>query len=178
MAVTIGPNFNVIIRTPAGMPIQLDNPPLAFDYSHNDNRGAQAFMWKRVLSVADRLIDLLKTEPYDATPGLNLWDRSMIYVATDFGRTRPRAGSGEVFGTGHDMNNGFLVLSPLAKGNTVLGGVDHDTTYTYGWDTETGVADSTKKLSNERDIYSGVLHALSVDTTGSGLPDCLAFRKA
>ena len=65
----------------------------------------------------------------------------------------------------------------MAKGNTVLGGVNPNTAQTYGFDTESGVADVNKNLSNERDIYAGVLHTLSVDTTGSGLPDARAFRK-
>jgi hypothetical protein len=37
------------------------NPPLAFDFSHDDHRTGQAFMWARVLGVVDRLIDLAST---------------------------------------------------------------------------------------------------------------------
>ncbi|MBK7863569.1 MAG: DUF1501 domain-containing protein [Archangiaceae bacterium] len=173
VSVTIGPSFNVVI---AGT--SLGNPPLAFDFSHNQHRATQGFMWSKVLSVADRLIDLLKGEPLDATSGLSLWDRTMIYVATDFGRTRTRVGGAAAFGTGHDLNNGFLMLSPMLKGNTLLGGVDKNTTYTYGFDPETGAADPGKTQSNERDLYAGMLHTLGVDTTGSGLPDAKAFRRA
>ena len=170
-AVTIGPNFNLVI---AGN--QLANPPLAFDYSHNDHRGAQALMWSRILSVCDRLSDLLKAELFDAATGESYWDRTLIYVATDFGRTKNRVANATSFGTGHDLNNGFFILSPMAKGNTVLGAVDKSTAQTYGFDAETGVASPGKVLSNERDIYVGVLHTLSVDTTGSRLPDAKAFR--
>lgn len=172
VSVTIGPSFNVVLSNN-----QLGNPPLAFDYSHNAHRAAQGFMWNKVLSVADRLIDLLKSEPLDATSGLSMWDRTLIYVATDFGRTRARQAGSATFGSGHDMNNGFLMLSPMLKGNTLLGGIDKATGYTYGFDPETGVPDPAKTLSNERDLYAGMLHAMGVDTTGSGLPDSRAFRR-
>ncbi len=175
-AVTIGPNFNIVLQQ---NPLKLNNPPLAFDYSHNDHRGAQAYMWTRILSVADRLATLLKAEPFDPLQpaGETLWDRTLIYVATDFGRTKQRVGGATTFGTGHDLNNGFFMMSPMLKGNTVLGGVNKNTCMTYGFDPETGVPDPAKVLSNERDIYAGILHTLSVDTTGSGLPDAKAFRK-
>lgn len=173
VSVTIGPSFNVVLTGN-----QLGNPPLAFDYSHNAHRATQGFMWGKILSVADRLIDLLKAEPLDTTSGLSMWDRSLIYVATDFGRTRARQASSPSFGTGHDMNNGFLMLSPMLKGNTLLGGVNKNTTYTYGFDPETGAPDPSKTLSNERDLFAGMLHAMGVSTTGSGLPDARAFRRA
>ncbi len=171
-AVTLGPNFNVVL---AGG--NLSNPPLAFDYSHNDHRGAQAVMWARILGVVDRLADLLKAEVFDTATGESYWDRTLVYVATDFGRTKARASNTGTFGTGHDLNNGFLIVSPMAKGNTILGGVNPNTAQTYGFDPQTGTPDVNKTLSNERDIYAGVLHTLSVNTTGSGLPDARAFRK-
>lgn len=172
-AVTIGPDFNVVLRNG----LELKNPPLAFDFSHNDHRGAQAFMWSRILSTIDRLVDLLRSEPFDTTTGETLWDRTMIYVATDFGRTRVRQGSATVFGSGHDLNNGFLMISPMVKGNTILGGIDPNTALTYGFDARTGTAIPGKMTSNEPDIYSGVLTAMGCDLTGSGLPDASAFKK-
>jgi hypothetical protein len=171
-AVTIGPNFNLVL-----FGTTLANPPLAFDYSHNDHRGAQAMMWGRILGVIDKLTTLLKAEPFDTATGETLWDRTLIYVATDFGRTKMRVSGATTFGSGHDLNNGFFMMSPMLKGNTVLGGVNPNTCMTYGFDTETGAPDPAKVLSNERDIYAGVLHTLSVTTTGSGLPDAKAFRK-
>ena len=170
-SVTIGPDFNVVLTN------TLKNPPLAFDFSHNDHRAAQAFMWSRILSTIDRLIDLLKSEPFDMTTGETMWDRTMIYVATDFGRTRVRQTGAAVFGSGHDLNNGFLMLSPMVKGNTILGGVDPNTALTYGFDARTGAAIPGKMTSNEPDIYSGVLTAMGCDLTGSGLPDASAFKK-
>ena len=171
-AVTIGPNFNLVLFGST-----FANPPLAFDYSHNDHRGAQAMMWNRILNVTDKLATLLKAETFDAATGETLWDRTLIYIATDFGRTKQRISGATTFGTGHDLNNGFFMMSPMLKGNTVLGGVNKNTCMTYGFDPETGTPDTAKVLSNERDIYAGVLHTLSVDTAGSGLPDAKAFRK-
>ncbi|MEM9488187.1 MAG: hypothetical protein AAGC55_03525, partial [Myxococcota bacterium] len=150
---------------------------LAFDYSHNDHRSAQAFMWQRTLDLADRLIDLLKDEEFDASTGESLWDRTLIYVATDFGRSRNRVAGSDLFGSGHHLNNGNLIISPLANGNSVLGGVDRDTGLTYGFDPQTGAPDPDRTMG-EADIYAGILQALQVTTTGSGLPDMPAMRRA
>lgn len=171
-AVTIGPDFNVKLGGSAG----LYNPPLAFDFSHNDHRGSQAFMWQRILSTVDKLITLLKSEPFDAGTGESLWDRTMIYVATDFGRTRNRPDNAIEFGSGHDLNNGFLLISPMVKGNTILGGVDPTTALLYGFDARTGAAQPGKLSTNEADIFAGVLTAMGADLSGSGLPDASAFK--
>jgi hypothetical protein len=64
-AITIGPDFNVKL----GEPPDSYNPPLAFDFSHNDHRSGQAFMWARIMSTVDKLISLLKSEPFDAATG-------------------------------------------------------------------------------------------------------------
>jgi hypothetical protein len=173
-AVTIGPDFNVAV----GGPVGIANPPLAFDFSHNDHRGTQAFMWARIMSTIDKLIGLLQSEEFDPATGESFWDRTLIYVATEFGRTRPRLANATTFGTGHDLNNGFMLLSPMVRGNTVLGGVDPNTTLAYGFDARTGAPQRGKLSSNEADIFSGVLTAMGADLSGSGLPDASAFRKA
>lgn len=171
VTVTLGPSFNVAVSPP----YRINNPPLAFDFSHNDHRSIQAFMWGRMMDTVDKLIELHKSEPFDSS-GESLWDRSLIYMATEFGRTRTRPdGAAEIFGTGHDLNNGFMMLSPMLKGNTVLGGVDPLTTLTYGFDPRTGAPERGKVTSNEPDIFSGVLTAMGIDTSGSGLPDASAF---
>jgi hypothetical protein len=171
VAVTIGPSFNVVVTN------TIANPPLAFDFSHQDLRGSQAFMWNRLTTVIDRLITLLQAEPYDTTSGTSLWDHTLIYVATDFGRSKQRPANATSFGAGHDLDNGFLMLSPMLKGNTVLGGVNPNDLTSYKFDTETGAQVPTNGLSNERDVFAGVVHTLGVDTSGSGLPDAKAFRK-
>jgi hypothetical protein len=101
----------------------------------------------------------------------------LIYVATDFGRTKTRPDNATTFGSGHDLSNGVLMLSPMLKGNTVLGGVDPNSLQTFGFDARTGAPQPGKVSSNEPDIFSGVLTALGVDTSGSGLPDASAFAR-
>ncbi len=173
-AVTFGPSFNTAAAPPPNL---LTSPPLAFDFSHGAHRGTQAFMWQRILKTVDVLIDLLKAEPFEAG-GESMWDRSLIYVATDFGRTRDRVASSSDFGTGHELNNGVVMLSPMLRGNTVLGGIDPQTTLTYGFNARTGAPEIGKTSSNEPDIFSGILTTLGVDLSGSGLPDASAFRRS
>ncbi|QRN95801.1 hypothetical protein JRI60_43280 [Archangium violaceum] len=170
VSVTLGPSFNIALSSSK----QFTNPPLAFDFSHNEHRSVQAFMWERLMGTIDKLIELLKSEPFDSS-GESLWDRSLIYMATEFGRSRTRQEGATRFGTGHDLNNGFMILSPMVRGNTVLGGVDPKTTLTYGFDPRTGAPQPSKMESNEADIFSGILTAMGVDTSGSGLPDASAF---
>ncbi|WNG47394.1 hypothetical protein F0U60_27155 [Archangium minus] len=172
VSVTLGPSFNIAY----GSSNQFTNPPLAYDFSHNEHRSVQAFMWSRMMDTIDKLIELLKSEPFDSS-GESLWDRSLIYMATEFGRTRTRSEGASRFGTGHDLNNGFMILSPMVRGNTVLGGVDPKTTLTYGFDPRTGAPLPGKMEANEADIFSGLLTAMGVDTSGSGLPDASAFRR-
>jgi hypothetical protein len=174
VTVTISPSFNVLLDLD-GFPPKVTNPPLAFDFSHQSHRAAQAVMWGRILSMADRLSDLLKATEF--ANGQSFWDRTMIYFACDFGRTKRRPANADDFGTSHDLNNGYAILSPLANGNRVLGGVDPATALTYGFDPTTGDPQPNRTMQ-EKEIYSGLVHALGVDTTGSGLPDMRAMRKS
>jgi hypothetical protein len=173
VTVTIAPSFNVLLDLD-GFPPMVTNPPLAFDFSHQSHRAAQAVMWGRILGMADRLSDLLKSVEY--ANGESFWDRTMIFFASDFGRTKRRPANADDFGTSHDLNNGYAILSPLANGNRVLGGVDPTTALTYGFDPETGAPD-TGRTMQEREIYAGILHAMGVDTAGSGLADMRAMRR-
>jgi hypothetical protein len=160
----------------------IDSTPLAFDFSHTNHRDAQSLMWHRLLRVADRLILLLQNAEFGA--GQSFWDRSMIYVATDFGRTKVRSANSPNFGSGHHLNNGNLFVSPLVNGNTVLGGVNPHTGLTYGFDPQTGApegpdapeaGDNPGRQMAEAEIYAGALHALGVDTSGSNLPSVPAM---
>ncbi|TNE46474.1 MAG: twin-arginine translocation signal domain-containing protein [Deltaproteobacteria bacterium] len=186
VTVTIGPRFDLVthgdgnlldkLRGGGALPEgSIVNTPIAFDFSHNANRATQALMWHRLLKVADGLITLLKGEEYGG--GQSFWDRSMIYFATDFGRSKKRPANASDFGTGHHLNNGVVILSPLANGGRVLGGVDPNTALTYGFNPQTGEPDKGAHMT-EAHIYAGVLQALGVDTSGSGLPDMRAMRKA
>jgi hypothetical protein len=174
-AVTIGPNFNLQLDGGG----QFVQTPLAFDNSHGAHRYTQAAMWHRVLSVADRLITLLKATTYDPDTGETFWDRTLIYFATDFGRTKKRpvgmGQNGEIsFGSSHDLNNGSLIASPLVNGNTLLGGVDPDTGMTYGFDRVTGEPRPNETMA-EADVFAGLLQALQIDTSGTSLPDMPAM---
>ncbi len=151
------------------------NPPLAFDSSHQGHRSAQAVGWQKVLRTADSLITLLKGE--DFGDGSSLWDRTLIYVANDFGRWKYRPAGATEWGTGHDLNNGVAIMSPLVPGNTLRGGVDSDTGMTYGFDPQTGAPEPGRTMA-EAEIFSGLLGALGVDTSGSGLADIPAMRKS
>jgi hypothetical protein len=151
------------------------NPPLSFDFSHSEHRGVQALMWSRVLGVADRLIGLLKNEEW--SNGQSFWDRTMIYVANDFGRSKQRPSGAEQFGTGHDLNDGALIISPLANGGRLLGGIDADTGITYGFDPATGAPDRARQMT-EAEIYTGMAQALGVSLEGVTLPDMRAMRRS
>lgn len=179
VTVTLGPAFDLVLddgvslgggQLPEG---SMANPPIGFDFSHQGHRNTQAFMWNRIYEVAHGLIDLLRNEEWDN--GTSMWDRTMIYVATDFGRTKRRSASAD-FGTGHDLNNGVLLVSPLVAGNTVRGGVDYETGETYGFNPSTGTADPSRQMT-EPEIHSGILGALGIDT-GGALPSVPAMSSS
>ncbi len=180
VSVTIGPSFSFVYdasgEVTSGLPENsVLNPPLAFDFSHQAHRAGQAIVWSRLYAVVDGLIQLLQAEDYG--DGTSLWDRTMIYIATEFGRVKTRPANASDWGTGHDLNNGVAVFSPLVPGDTLRGGVDPDTALTYGFDPTTGDPEPGRTTS-EAEIFSGLLGALGVDTSGSGLPDVPAMRRA
>ncbi len=176
---TIATNFNFVYTGPSGAqkldPDSVRNLPIAFDYSHSAHRGTQAFMWQRTYGTIAALIDLLKETEFAA--GQSYWDRTLIYLATDFGRTKERPENAPDFSSGHELNNGFALFSPMLKGGRVLGGVDPDTGLTYGFDLSTGAPDKGRQTS-EKEVFGGILNVMGVTTTGSGVPDVPAMRKA
>ena len=144
---------------------RMDNLPLAFDWSHNNHRGAQNTMWRRILQVVDQLISLLKAEDYLGDPSKGkIWDRSLIYIATEFGRSKFTQHE-STRGSAHDLNNGHIIISPLIRGGRVFGGIDSLTGNTYGFDPTTGSARRDRNM-NEKDTYSLICHALGVDFQG------------
>lgn len=173
-SVTFGLGMNVTLEGTGIDDAEMTNTPTAFDYSHNAHRATQALLWNRIFDTIDRLISLLKTTEY--MDGESYWDNSMIYIATEFGRDKSRPEGKREFTSGHHTNNGVAIISPLANGGRVLGGVDPDTLLTYGFDPETG--DPVKKSEMaEKHIYAGILQALGVDTSDANLPDMRAMRK-
>jgi hypothetical protein len=178
VTVTLAPSFSATVNNDSGGGLSAEdlvNPPIAFDFSHQSHRATQNVMWARVLGVVDRLVDLLASEPFGAE-GESFWDRSLVYIPTEFGRTKTRPAGAADFGSGHDLNNGVMMLSPLIEGGRVLGGVDPDTARTYGWDLADGRPQPGSRVA-EAPVFAGILDALGVDTRGSGLPTVTAPRR-
>jgi hypothetical protein len=181
VTVTLGPSGSFLLDPefdglgrgglPAGAVL---NPPIAFDFSHNGHRSVQALMWSRMYAIADALIDLLSQEEF--ANGQIYWDRSLVYFASDFGRSKGRAANATEFASGHHLNNGVLAISPLVRGDTVFGGVDADTCLTYGCDPLTGRPEPGRNNS-EAEVFSALLTALDVDTAQSGLPGFPAIKR-
>jgi hypothetical protein len=165
-SMTISPsNANMLSRE--GGAQTLINTQLAFDYSHSDHRTAQSIMWSRVLSVIDPLVALLKETDVDGNPELGkMWDKSLVYVASDFGRDKTRGADGaEQFATGHHLNNGVVLVSPLLRGNRVYGRVDPETCLMHGFDRTTGEP-AMGEFMSMRDVYSVIAAAMDVDFPG------------
>lgn len=136
--------------------------PISFDFSHNMHRVVQSLMWSRTSSLIDSLITLLKSHDYMGDPSLGkMWDRSLVYVATEFGRDKKRPFGAEAWGSGHDLNNGSLLISPMIKGNAVYGGVDPKTARTYGFDPMTGKPDPQRTMT-ESDVYGIIAQTFGV----------------
>lgn len=170
-AVTLGPGF-----TPNVVGSDIVDSPIAFDFSHQDHASTQNTMWARVMRTVDGLIRMLKHPTWgDLGDGTSMWDRSLIYVATDFGRSKNRS-AGITFGTGHDILNGSVMISPLLQGNSVYGSVNPLNCHTYSYNLETGEPDLGLALTSpgrdenlvirEGHIYSLVCQALGVDFPG------------
>jgi hypothetical protein len=158
-AVTFGPG-----AVPSFLPDgSIIDTPIAFDFSHNSHVLAQNVMWSRVMQSVDGLARLLKSVEGDG--GSSLWDKSLIYIATDFGRSKERPENATSFGTGHDMNNGNVLVSPLLKGNRVYGGVDPETCRTYGYDPRDG-SPAPGTVMREGHTYSLIAQALDIDFAG------------
>lgn len=156
-AVAMGPSFQPTILD------SILDTPLAFDYSHTDHVVAQHVMWGRILRATDGLIDLLKGQPYDeAKPERGtLWDRSVVAIVTDFGRDKQRPRGATQFGTGHHLNNGSVLISPLIKGDRAWGGVDPTTLETFG-----DAGDGVRTTWREGHLYSAIAHALGLEFDG------------
>jgi hypothetical protein len=157
------------VATPSVYPVE------GFDYSHTSHRVSQCVCWARMLRVADGLIRLLKATEDPLRPGTSMWDHSLVYFATDFGRDKVRPVDSKNYGTGHHLNNGVVLVSPLIKGNRVYGGVDPNTALTYGFDRNTG-APKPGSVMTEPEIYGAIAHALDVPFPGRIDMPCLVKK--
>lgn len=159
-AITMSMSENILFNADEP-PTRIVNLPLGFDWSHTDHRGAQNTMWRALLQGIDGLIRLLQSDPGEqGSIGSSLWDRSLVYVATEFGRTRRLE-----TGSGHDLNNGNLLISPKLRGNQVLGGVNSFDLATYGFDPVSGEERPGVSM-DEGDTYSLICEALAIDFPG------------
>ena len=156
---------NAFSITPSQSPLieaaATPNSPIAFDWSHVDHRGAQNAMWSYMLKSIDGLIDLLKATDIDGDPAKGkMWDKSLIYIATEFGRDKVGGG-----GSGHHLNNGSVIISPMVNGNQIYGGIDEATGLTHGFDPATGAPDTNKQFL-EPEVYSALAQALGLEFDG------------
>ena len=174
-AVTFGMGMNVTINGNNPDNPLLTNTPTGFDYSHNAHRATQALLWNRTFDIIDRLITLLKKT--EMPEGGTIWDRSMIMIATEFGRDKERPENAEDYPSGHHQNNGIAVISPLVNGGKVLGGVDPNTLLTYGYDPKTGKLDKNRQMT-EKEVFAGLLQALGVDTSPADLPEVPIMKRS
>jgi hypothetical protein len=160
-AMAISPSFNPLLEG------GLKNTPLAFDFSHSNHVLTQYAMWSRVLKVTDGLIALLKAQDWDDNDPSQgkMWDRSVVYIATDFGRDKTRPPGNFEFGSGHHLNNGNVIISPLVRGGRRYGDVDPATGLTFGFNRTTGVAEPGT-LMHEGDVYSVLAQALDIEFVG------------
>jgi hypothetical protein len=155
-----------------GVPTLSVYPQLAFDSAHTIHRVGNSSCWSRHLRVMDGLIRLLKGTEDPLRPGTTMWDHSVVFFTTDFGRDKARPRDSLSFGTGHDLNNGCFIVSPHAKGNRVYGGVDPNTCLTFGFDRRTGDP-APGTLMSEEDIFGGVAQVAGVTFEGQHRLDCL-----
>jgi uncharacterized protein (DUF1501 family) len=114
------------------------------------------------------LITLLKTHDYLGDPALGqMWDRSLIYVATEFGRDKARPFLSGGWATGHDLNSGSVIVSVLVRGNAVYGGLNPTTCNTFGFGPATGQKKPDSQVT-ERDVYGIIAHAFDLDSPATG----------
>jgi hypothetical protein len=158
---------NVITLGPSANPVFLPDgtvlgAPISFDYSHVDHVIGQNVMWSRVGMLLDGLITLLKNEPLGSG---SMWDRSFIYVATEFGRGKRKDVGASSWASAHELNNANLFISPMVKGNRVFGGVDLATMMYHGFDRGSGEP-APGTMMREGDLYSLVAQAFDVQFDG------------
>lgn len=156
---------------------QVLNPRGGFDASHGDHRLNQAIVWDRYLGVVARLIDLLRETPDpDAPDGEGtLWDRCVLYMPSEFGRTQTRPGKDEPFGTDHAFDGAGMLVSPRVRGGQSWGAVTPEGRI-VGFDRRTGRVDTAREGLTEREAVAAVLAALDLPT--DGLPDLSVVRRS
>jgi hypothetical protein len=141
----------------ANFDFTLKHTPLACDFSHTDHPATQLVMWDRLLNMTGGLIKLLKATAFG---GATMWDNSLVYIATEFGRSLEGEGN-EAVGSGHELNNGVVLISPLLNGGRVYGALGDDG-LTRGFDRDTGEVDEGS-IIREPDVVATIAKALDHD---------------
>lgn len=140
-----------------GFGFTLRHTPIAYDFSHTDHEPTQAAMWDRTLFMTDGLIRLLKATPMGSG---TMWDKSVVYIATEFGRTTTKPSGNGQYGTGHELNNGVALVSPLLRGGRVYGEADPDTGMTTGVDDEGNASRESHHIRGEASVVATLGAAL------------------
>jgi hypothetical protein len=139
-----------------GQAFTLTHTPLACDFSHTDHPATQLAMWDRTLAMTGGLIRLLKATSFGTG---TMWDRSLVYIATEFGRSVRGQGNGE-FGSGHELSNGAVLVSPLLNGGRVYGRLDAQSGLVRGFDAESGAANDDVVGVGEPELCATIGQAL------------------
>ncbi|MEM1024657.1 MAG: hypothetical protein AAGD10_04925 [Myxococcota bacterium] len=149
-----------------------------FDAAHNIHRPSQDFHWSRLLEVADGLIGLLKSTPY-GDQGESLWDRTVLYMPSEFGRVQVRYGPGGNFGTAHDFPGVQIAVSPLIRGGRIFGDIERSQGRLIGFEpTASNAIDPTRPGISEKEGFSAMLELMGISRAGSGLPPADFLSKA
>lgn len=161
----VGPGYS-------GFEYTFPSAPLAYDYSHTDHAATQMAMWDRLLRAGDGLIRLLKMTPLDAGDpgGKTMWDNSLVYFATEFGRSKTRVLDGDgIWSSGHELNNGSVLVSPKLAGGRIYGDVDDASGMTFGFRDEAGApADAGEAhIKREEHVCATICAALGVPLDAS-----------
>lgn len=163
--VTVAPGTNVVLSADGK---SANTAPMGFNWSHTDHRGGQNSMWSYVLKNVDGLIQLLKGTDVDGDPANGkMWDKSVIYITSDFGRDRVSQGGSE-----RHTNNAHLIVSPLVNGNRVYGSFDENTGLIGGFNPSTGEPESWRKIT-AADHYSIVADLMGAPFAGQRSFPCL-----
>ncbi len=97
-----------------------------------------------------------------------MWDHSLVYMPTEFGRALQGDGNSAV-GTGHELNNGVVLVSPLLNGGRVYGALDPQTGLLRGYDGLTGDTISDVPTQREPELVATIAAALDHELSAEDL---------
>lgn len=155
---TMSPGTNVVLSRDGK---RANTAPMGFNWSHTDHRSGQNSMWSYVLKNVDGLINLLKATDIEGNPAKGkMWDKSVIYITSEFGRDRVQEGGSEPH-----KSNANMIVSPLVNGNRFYGSLDASTGQIGGFNPETGEPESWRQIT-AADHYSIIADLMGAPFTG------------